>query len=203
MTENTKPNKPKHVELQFTVENKEEFTKDFLHLAILALTSNKHIYDNFVTFIDDHYNHREYVQYESLYVLHDWEEMIDGKNTRIHHPYLSVLCSSLKISKDTDVYDITVYISVNPYGDTEYQIDVPIDLITCADPGRIKRLIYPDWEVEELNEVDSKEHAETNPWIDDVIGLKLEEQDDKVVLQTILDVLMDLTDIGDYLDDAE
>ncbi len=194
-----KPAKKTKIALSLTVDQ-DEYLKSFSDLAAKIITSNKVIFENFQQFIADHYDHTSYVQHSRLYHLSDWEEVVDGEKVRKRHETLDVRCSSMLVSSNRRIYDITIYATISINEHQEFLFPLPMDLVRCGTPSQVKMLTDASVQLAEtVSDDEAKEFAELNPAFDEYKGLTLDE--DSNLTGLVLDFLYDTTDIADHVDE--
>lgn len=197
MTTDTAPKKTK-IALNLTVDQ-DEYLAAFSDIGAKIVTAHPKFFENFAQFIADHYEHTTYIQHPRLFHLADWEEVVDGVNTRVSHDAIDLRCSSMLVSGSRKIYDITLYATLSPNDEQEFLLPLPMDLVRCGTVDHVKQLTNADHKLTtELTETEQKEFDELNPNFSQYVGMTLDE--DALIVSTLIDFLLDTTDLADHMD---
>lgn len=197
MTTNTAPKKTK-IALNLTVDQ-DEYLAAFSDIGAKLVTSHPVFFENFKQFIADHHEHTTYIQHPRLVHLADWEEVVDGVNTRKSHDAIDLRCSSMLVSGTRKIYDITLYATLSPNDEQEFLLPLPMDLVRCGTADHVKQLMDASHELTTtLSDTEQKEFDELNPNYSQYVGLALEEEEQIVAI--LIDFLLDTTDLADHMD---
>jgi len=198
MTTDTTAPKKTRIALNLTVDQ-DEYLAAFSDIGAKIVTSNARMFENFKQFIADHYEHTTYIQHPRLVHLADWEEVVNGVNTRMSHDAIDLRCSSMLVSGTRKIYDITLYATLSPNDEQEFLLPLPMDLLRCGTADHVKQLMDKDHVLTTtLSDTEQNEFNELNPNFDQYKSLSLEEDDQ--IVSILIDFLLDTTDLADHMD---